>query len=83
MIRRSVLVCAVKTRRRFSSETASFYVSVCSYVIFFFTIIVFYSYYFHVNLYYILPVWLIVSLHETLLIVHLIWVVDISLYLYH
>ena len=28
------------------SETASFHVSVCSYVIFFFTIIVFYSYYF-------------------------------------
>jgi len=29
MIRRSVLVRAVKTRRRFSFETASFHVSVC------------------------------------------------------
>ena len=32
MIRRSVPVRAVKTRRRFSSETASFHVSVHSYV---------------------------------------------------
>jgi len=30
MIRRSVLVRAVKTRRRFGSKTASFHVSVCS-----------------------------------------------------
>ena len=46
MTRRSVLVHAVKIERRFDSETASLHVSVCSYVIFFFTVIVFYSYYF-------------------------------------
>jgi len=33
MSRRSVLVRAVKTRRRFGSETALFHVSVCSYTI--------------------------------------------------
>ena len=46
MIRRSVPVRAVKTKRQFGSETASFHVSVCSCVIFFFTVIVFYSYHF-------------------------------------
>ena len=38
---------------------------------------------FHVILYYILPVWLAVSLHETLLIVHLNCEIGISLYQYH
>ena len=41
MIRISVPVRTVKTRRRFSSEIASFHVSVCSSVVFYFTVIVF------------------------------------------
>ena len=35
---------------------------------------------FHVTFCYILSVWLLVSLHETLVIVHLIFVIDMSLY---
>jgi len=53
MIRRPVPVRAVKTRRRFGSETASFHVSVCFCLIFLFTVV--YMYYvlllsFHVTI---------------------------------
>jgi len=78
MTSRSVPVRAVKTRWRFG--TASFHVSVCSYV---FTII---GMYLHVTLIILcdfllyLPVWLLVSLHETSMIVHFNYLVDMSLY---
>jgi len=39
MIRRSVPVRAMKTRRRFGSKTASFHMSICSYIIFLFIIV--------------------------------------------
>ena len=39
MIRRSITFREVKTKRRFESKTVSFHVSVCSYVIFLFTVV--------------------------------------------
>ena len=83
MIRRSVPVRAVKTRRRFSSKTASFHVNVCSWV-FLYLLLLVCAYMlllsFHVTFCYILPIWLLVSLHEALVIIHLICVVDMILY---
>ena len=38
---------------------------------------------FHVTFYYILPVWLLISLLETSVIVRLIYIVDMSLYSHH
>jgi len=40
MIWRSIPLRALKTRRRFGSKTASFHVSVCSRVIFLFTVVI-------------------------------------------
>ena len=86
MIRRSVLVRPVKSRQRFGSKITSFHVSVCSYVIFLFTVLfdicVFIRNISRDCLMYFIA-WILVSLHETLLIIQLICVVDMSLYQYH
>ena len=47
MICRSVLARAVKTRRRFGSKTTSFHLSVCFCLIFSFTVINMYLFYFY------------------------------------
>jgi len=86
MIRRSVLVRALKTRRWFWSETISFHVSVCSCVFLYLPLSVcvyMLLLLFHVIFYYILPVWLFVILHETSMIVHFNFAVDMSLYQRH
>jgi len=85
IIRRSPRVRAVKTRRRFGSKTASFHVSVCSCIIF---LIYHCQYYLYVTRiiscdWDILPVWLSVSLHETSVSAHIIYLVDMSVYQYH
>ena len=79
MIRRSVQVRAVKTRRWFGSETASFHMSVCSYVIFFLPLLCFICIISCDFILYFIRL-TTVSLHETLLIVHLKGVIGISLY---
>ena len=83
MIRQSVLVRAVKTRRRFGSETASFHVSVryCVFTVVGMHYMLLLS--FHVTFCYILPVWLLVPLHEISMIVHFNYIVDRSLYQHH
>ena len=80
MIHRSVPVHAVKTRRRFGSETASFHVSVryCVFTVVGMPYMLLLS--FHVTFCYILPVWSLVLLHEISMIAHFIHVVDICLY---
>ena len=86
MIRRSVSVRAVKTRRRFGSETASFHVSVRSFAFPYLPLSVcVYMLHlsFHVTFCYILPVWLLVPLHEISMIVHFNYIVDRSLYQCH
>ena len=83
MIRRSVQVCAVTTRWWFGPKTVSFYVSVCFYIIFLCTVIsrrLYVTVSFHVNDWYILPIWLSVPLHDVSVSVHLIFVVDMSVY---
>ena len=86
MICKLVLVRAVKTRRRFGSKTASFHVSVVlmsfSYLPLSICICVLLLL-FHVIIWCILPVWLLVSLDETSMIVHLNCVVDMCLYQRH
>jgi len=86
MIRRSVPVRAVKTKRWFSSETTSFHVSVhtCVFPYLPLSVCVYMLHLsFHVTFYYILPVWLLLPLHETFMIVHFNYIVDMSLYQYH
>jgi len=86
MIRRSVSVRAVKTRRRFGSETASFHVSVrsCAFPYLPLSVGIYILHLsFHVTFYYILPVWLLIPLHETSMIVHFIYLVNRSLYQRH
>ena len=63
MVRRPVPVRAVKTRRRFGSETASFHVSVrfCVFTVVGMPYMLILS--FHVTFRYILSVWLLVPLH--------------------
>jgi len=68
MIWRFVPVHAVKIRRRFGSKTTSFHVSVCFSIIFSLTVVS--SIYillvlFHMIIWYIIPVCLSISLHET------------------
>ena len=83
MIRRSVPVRVVKTRWRFGSKITSFHVSIC-YSVFSYLLLSVCVYMlllsFHMTFYYILPVWLFVALHETSMIIHFIYVVDMSLY---
>ena len=86
MIQRSVPVRAIKTRRRFGSKLVSFHVSVYSCGISLFIIvssiyILFVSFY--VTIYFILPVWLLVSLYKTSVSVHLIYVANMSIYQCH
>jgi len=68
MIRRFVPVCALETGRWFYSKTASFHLSVCSYVFSLLLLLIGFIYLFisfHVTIWYILIVWLFVSLHKT------------------
>jgi len=86
MIRRSVPVRAVKIRRRFGSKIASFHVSVCSCIISLFivvSIIYMLLVSFHVTVWYILPVWLPVSLHEMSMSVHFNYTVYLNTYQRH
>jgi len=86
MIWRSVPDRIVKIRRWFSFKAVSFHVGIFSYVFLYLLLSVgFYMLLlsFHVTFYYILPVWLLLSLLETSMIVHLIYVVDMSLYQLH
>jgi len=86
MIHISVPVHAVKTRRRFGFKTASFHVSVCSCVFLYLLLsvcvyILLLS--FHLTFFYILSIWILIPLHETSVISHHIYVVDMSLYQHH
>jgi len=86
MIWRLVPVRAMKTRWQFGSKIVSFHMSVCSCVFPYLPLsaciyMVLSS--FHVTFCYIWLVWLLVSLHETSMIVHFICVVDMSLYQCH
>jgi len=86
MIRTSVLVRAVKTRRLFGSETVSFHVSVrsCSLPYLLLSVCVYMLYLlFHAAFGYMLSVWLLVLLHKTPMIAHFIYIVDRSLYQRH
>jgi len=86
MIRRTVLIHAVKTRGRFSSKTVSFHVSVrsCAFPYLSLLICVYMLHLsFHVTFCYILPVWLLVPRHEVSMIVYFNYIVDRSLYQYH
>ena len=80
MIHKSVPVRTVKTRWRFGFETASFHVSVRSYVFTVVGMLYMLPLSFCVTFRYILLVWLLVPLHETSMSVHFIHVVDIYLY---
>jgi len=80
MIRRSVPVHAVKTRRRFGSETSSFHVSVRSCVFIVIDMLYMLPLSFYVTFRYTLLVWLLVPVHETYMIVHFIHVDDFCLY---
>ena len=86
MIWRFVPIHTVKTRRWFGFKTASFHVSVCSYVIFLF--IVASSTYmllvlFHVIIWYIWPVWLPILFHMMSVNVHFYYTVYLNAYQRH
>ena len=83
MIQRFVAVRAVKTKWRFGFK---FHVSICSYLFSYLPLSV--SIYillvsFHVTVWFILPVWLPVSLHEASVSVHLNYFVDLNDYQCH
>ena len=86
IVRRSVPVHAVQTWWQFRPETVLFHVSICSCIIFLFIIVSSINMLpisFHVTVWFILPLWLCVSLYETSVGVHLIYLVDMSVYQYH
>jgi len=83
MICRSVPVRAVKTRRRFGSETASFHVSVHSYVFTVVGMLYMLPLSFYVTFCYIWSVWWLVPVHEISMIVPFSYIVDRSLYQRH
>ena len=83
MIQRFVSVRTVKTKWWLSSKTVSFHVSVYSCIIFLFIVVS--SIYlllvsFHVTIYFILLVWLPVSLHEASMSVHFDYIAYLSVY---
>ena len=86
MIQRFVSIHAVKIKQQFGSKIASFHVSVCSISLSQFTIVSsvhMLPLLLHVTLYFILPVWLHVSLHESSMSVHIIYLVNLSDYQCH
>ena len=83
IIRRSVSVRAMKTRRRFGSKTASFHVSACSCIIFLIYRCQYYIYVISIiscNFLRYFTIIIIVSVHESSVSVHLIYLVDLSIY---
>jgi len=83
MIQRFIKVRVMENRRWFGSKTASFHVSICSCLFSYLPLsvgiyILLVS--FHVTFCYILLVWLHGSLHETSMIVHLMYLVDMNTY---
>ena len=85
MIWRFVPIRAVKTRRWFGSKIAFHFKWVFAFVLFsYLSLSIAISVLlvsFHVTIWYIIPAWLCVSLHETSLSAHLIYLVDMSDYL--